>query len=311
MDTNWLEDFVCLARTKNFTRAAQERNVTQSAFSRRIQSLELWVGMALIDRKSYPAGLSRAGEEFLPVAKTVLMQLLQTRDELRARDQERLDFFNFAAPHSVSIHHLTPLLHELEHDVPGVRTRVMSDNMHTCCQYLAEGMCEFLMCYRHSHVPLTLDEQRFARVDIGRDDLIPVCVPDAAGDKPKWHLPGTRSEPIPYLAFARGSFLGAVVEHELKDNYIWLNVRHIDAFAEALKSLALQGSGLAWLPAASVHRELQNGTLQRAAGEDWTTHLTLSLYAEPATLSPRGRKIWEFFDSMTAQKKNTENRARY
>ena len=53
MDLNWLEDFVCFARTQNFTRAAQERNITQSAFSRRIQSLELWLGTALIDRKSF------------------------------------------------------------------------------------------------------------------------------------------------------------------------------------------------------------------------------------------------------------------
>ncbi len=308
MDINWLEDFVCLARTKNFTRAAQERNITQSAFSRRIQSLELWAGMALIDRTSYPAGLSRAGEDFLPVAKSVLLQLLRTRDDLRARDQGGLDFFSFAASHSVSIHHLTPLLHELEHDVPGVRTRVMSDNLHTCCQYLAEGMCEFLMCYRHSHVPLTLDEQRFTRIDIGRDNLVPVCVPDPSGDRPKWQLPGSRNTPIPYLAFARGSFLGAVVEHELKDNYAWLTVRHIDAFAEALKSLALQGTGLAWLPAASVDQELQNGTLYRAAGDDWSTHLTLSLYAEPDNLSRRGRKIWEFFNSRTEPDLRSEDK---
>ena len=44
MDINWLIDFVCLGRTLNFSRAAEERNVTQSAFSRRIKSLESWVG---------------------------------------------------------------------------------------------------------------------------------------------------------------------------------------------------------------------------------------------------------------------------
>ncbi len=134
----------------------------------------------------------------------------------------------------------------------------------------------------------------------------PSTVRRTTGDTSKWQLPGTRHDPIPYLAFARGSFLGAVVEHELKDNYAWLNVRHIDAFAEALKSLALQGSGLAWLPAASVRQELQNGTLRLAAGQDWSTHLTLSLYANPATLSRRGRKIWKFFESMTAPEQNTK-----
>ncbi|MGI9463118.1 MAG: LysR family transcriptional regulator [Aestuariivirgaceae bacterium] len=301
MDMNWLEDFVCFARTLSFTRAAEERNVTQSAFSRRIQSLELWTGMALVDRKSYPARLSPAGEDFLPIAKSVLLQLLRTRDDLRARDQGGMDFFSFAAPHSVSIHHLMPLLHQLEHEVPSIRTRVMSDNLHACCQYLAEGACEFLMCYRHSHIPLTLDEQRFARIDVGREDLIAVCARDASGAGPLWQLPGTRKQPIPYLAYAPGSFLGAVMEHELKGRHPGLSVRHFDAFAEALKSLALQGAGLAWLPRASVERELAAGELVCAGNADWTPTLTLSLFAEPDRLSRRGQRTWQFFAQMASR----------
>ncbi len=50
MDLNWLRDFECLGRTLNFTRAAEERNITQSAFSRRIKALESWVGLPLVDR---------------------------------------------------------------------------------------------------------------------------------------------------------------------------------------------------------------------------------------------------------------------
>ncbi|MDH3742511.1 MAG: LysR substrate-binding domain-containing protein [Hyphomicrobiales bacterium] len=296
MDLNWLEDFVCFARTMNFTRAAQERNITQSAFSRRIQSLELWAGMALIDRKSYPARLSRAGEDFLPVAKTVLLQLLRTRDDLKAREQGGFNFFSFAAPHSVSIHHLMPMLHHLEQHVPGIRTRVLSDNLHTCCQFLTEGMCEFLMCYRHRHVPLTLDEQQFARLDIGTEVLVPVC--DAAGGTARWMLPGSKDEPIPYLGYAPGSFLGAVIEHEFLQHKVRLDVRHLDAFAEALKSLALQGAGMAWLPKASVEPELEASRLVLAGGDAWQAALTLSVYAEPAGLSKRGRLIWGFFEQL-------------
>lgn len=296
MDTNWLEDFVCFARTMNFTRAAQERNITQSAFSRRIQSLELWAGMALIDRKSYPARLSRAGEDFLPVAKTVLLQLLRTRDDLKAREQGGFNFFNFAAPHSVSIHHLMPMLHRLEQHVPDIRTRVLSDNLHTCCQFLTEGMCEFLMCYRHRHVPLTLDEQQFERLDIGTEVLVPVC--GGAGDQPCWQLPGTREHPIPYLGYAPGSFLGAVIEHEFMHQKVRLDVRHLDAFAEALKSLALQGAGMAWLPKASVEPELDAGKLVYAGGDEWHAALTLSVYAEPQGLSKRGQLIWGFFQQL-------------
>ena len=54
METKWLEDFVSLAETRSFSRSAHLRHVTQPAFSRRIQALEAWAGIDLVDRSSYP-----------------------------------------------------------------------------------------------------------------------------------------------------------------------------------------------------------------------------------------------------------------
>ncbi|MFN7887734.1 MAG: LysR family transcriptional regulator, partial [Betaproteobacteria bacterium] len=39
MESKWLEDFVALVETRSFSRAAQQRFVSQPAFSRRIQAL--------------------------------------------------------------------------------------------------------------------------------------------------------------------------------------------------------------------------------------------------------------------------------
>jgi hypothetical protein len=50
MDIMWLEDFIKLADEGNFSRAAEARNLTQPAFSRRIRALEEWVGATLVDR---------------------------------------------------------------------------------------------------------------------------------------------------------------------------------------------------------------------------------------------------------------------
>ena len=58
MDIKWLEDFLSLVQTRNFSRSAQERHVTQSALSRRIQALEAWVGADLVDRSTYPLALT-------------------------------------------------------------------------------------------------------------------------------------------------------------------------------------------------------------------------------------------------------------
>ena len=48
MDLQWLEDFLTLAETRSFSRSAELRGVTQSAFSRRIRALEEWLGTGLL-----------------------------------------------------------------------------------------------------------------------------------------------------------------------------------------------------------------------------------------------------------------------
>jgi DNA-binding transcriptional LysR family regulator len=83
METKWLEDFVSLAETRSFSRSAQLRHVTQSAFSRRIQSLEAWAGTDLVDRSSYPTQLTPAGQILFTQALAFLQSLQNTRAMLR------------------------------------------------------------------------------------------------------------------------------------------------------------------------------------------------------------------------------------
>lgn len=40
MNINWIENFLSLADTRGFSRSPSQRHASQSAFSRRIQSLE-------------------------------------------------------------------------------------------------------------------------------------------------------------------------------------------------------------------------------------------------------------------------------
>ena len=84
MDNKWLEDFLSVARTGSFSRSAAERHITQPAFSRRIKSLEQWVGTPLIDRSTYPTRLTPAGERFRDAVQLSLATLLEVRHDLRA-----------------------------------------------------------------------------------------------------------------------------------------------------------------------------------------------------------------------------------
>jgi DNA-binding transcriptional LysR family regulator len=294
LDINWLMDFVCLGRTLNFSRAAEERNVTQPAFSRRIKSLEAWVGAPLVDRSTYPVQLTAAGRQFLDTAKLALAQLSDTRQAIRAAEQGRLPLLRFAALHAISVNFLQSRLAELERTTPELRTRVTSDTMAACCQLLTDGGCDFLLYYRHQHFEPILDETRFVRKDVCTEELVPVAH-YAAAARHGWSLGGRSRIPVPYLAYDSETFLGTVVDRTIGERKTALEIRYLDALAEALKRRTLAGSGVAWLPAFSIADELADGTLVRLGGRTWTAKLTISLLCSRERLDALGRRIWEAF----------------
>jgi len=79
MNVKWLDDFLCLAECRSFTRASLARHASQSGLSRRIQSLEHWVGARLVNRAVQPLQLTEAGERFLQHAAHLRTALLAAR----------------------------------------------------------------------------------------------------------------------------------------------------------------------------------------------------------------------------------------
>ena len=69
-----LQAFECAARHQNFSRAAEELHLTQSAVSRQIADLEQQTGLKLFERVRQRVILSEAGERLLPEVKQLLAQ---------------------------------------------------------------------------------------------------------------------------------------------------------------------------------------------------------------------------------------------
>jgi LysR family hydrogen peroxide-inducible transcriptional activator len=77
-----LEQFVAVARTKNFTRAAAGLHLSQPALSRAIQKLEDQLGQPLFDRKPREVVLTDLGELLLDRATEILKLVEDTFAEL-------------------------------------------------------------------------------------------------------------------------------------------------------------------------------------------------------------------------------------
>src|SRR4051812_43001117 len=102
MELIWLEDYLALAETLNFSRAAELRHVTQPAFSRRIRALEQWIGATLFDRTTHGVALTPAGEHFHNQAEVLTRALNQLRRDTLEVSGRVVRPLSIAATHALS-----------------------------------------------------------------------------------------------------------------------------------------------------------------------------------------------------------------
>jgi DNA-binding transcriptional LysR family regulator len=266
METKWLEDFVSLAETRSFSRSAQLRHVTQPAFSRRIQSLEAWAGTDLVDRSAYPTRLTPAGETLYGQALEMLQSLQHTRAMLRSHTAAGEDVIEFAVPHTLAFTFFPAWVSSLRENFGPFKSRLIALNVHDAVIRLTEGSCDLLLAYHHASHPFQLDAERYELVSLGQETIAPYARPDAQG-QPLFALPGRVEQPLPYLGYAPGAYLGQVVDFMLKQagTAIHLDRVYETDMAEGLKAMALEGHGLAFLPHSAVRNDLRTGRLVSAA----------------------------------------------
>lgn len=266
METKWLEDFVSLAETRSFSRSAQLRHVTQPAFSRRIQALEVWAGTDLVDRSSYPTRLTPAGQTLYAQAIEILQGLQSTRAMLRGHQTAGQDVVEFAVPHTLAFTFFPAWVTQLREEGFGtLKSRLIALNVHDAVHRLVEGGCDILIAYHHPSLPLELDANRYEMLSLGQEVVAPWVKPDADG-APRYCLPGRAGHPLPYLGYAPGAYLGRMVDQLLKDSP---EAMHLDRvyetdMAEGLKAMALEGHGIAFLPQSAVRKEVRSRKLVSA-----------------------------------------------
>lgn len=295
METKWLEDFVSLAETRSFSRSAQLRHVTQPAFSRRIQSLEAWAGTDLVDRSSYPTRLTPAGQTLYDQSLEMLQALQSTRAMLRAHTAAAQDVIEFAVPHTLAFTFFPSWLSGLRETCGPIKSRLIALNVHDAVLRLVEGSCDLLIAYHHEAQPIQLDANRYEMLPLGSELLAPYVKPNATG-APTYFLPGQVSQPQPYLAYAPGAYLGRAVDQMLKQSGVPVHLDRIyeTDMAEGLKAMALEGHGIAFLPASAVRNEVATRKLVSAGG-DLETSLDIRIYRErPAARKAKGpvEKFW-------------------
>jgi len=128
MNPELLKTFLAVSRHLNFTRAAEERLLTQPAVSRQIKQLERRLGVPLFEKLGKSIGLTDAGRAFVSHAADLLGQMDRIAESVRAYRSPSLGRLRIGASTTPGYFILPPILGEFHREYPEVQLNYVVEN---------------------------------------------------------------------------------------------------------------------------------------------------------------------------------------
>ncbi len=123
----------------SMTRAAEKLNLTQSAVSHSILSLEEELGFSILKRSRGGVWLTEEGEKLLPAVRGLLNsaeRLNQLANSIKGLETGLVRIGSFT---SVAVHWLPTILKEFQTDYPNVEFKLLNGDYHDVEQWLSDG----------------------------------------------------------------------------------------------------------------------------------------------------------------------------
>jgi len=276
MQIETLKVFCDLAETQSFTKAAQINEVTQSAVSQQISSLERQFNSLLIERSKKKFRLTREGHVLYDYSK----QVIATYDALRSKLQEIKDIISgtirVATIYSIGLHDLPPFLKTY----PTVNVHVEYRRASQVYEDVMGNVVDLgLVAYPNR-------DARLETFPLRKDPLVLVCHPQH---------PLAKHKSIKLKALTGQKFIGfepdtptrKALDRLLRENKV--DVQHVMEFdnIETVKRAVEIDAGVAIVPQGTVTQEIAKQTLAEVALNDGEYYRPLAaIYKKNKVLSP-------------------------
>jgi DNA-binding transcriptional LysR family regulator len=138
MEMHQVRYFLAVARTLNFTRAADECNVTQPSLTRAIKQLEAELGGDLF-RRERPAGLTELGQRMHPLLKQCYEAALGARSLASSFKSGEIGALRIALTHSIDLSLLIPFLDQIKRQFNRLEFRFLRGDSREVGEMLKES----------------------------------------------------------------------------------------------------------------------------------------------------------------------------
>jgi len=292
MDIQWLEDFLILRETGNFTQSAARLNISQAAFSRRIQALEAWLDQTLVDRSRHPVRFTHEGELFHHEAIEILDRLSMARSALRDPNLGAQNHVDILMPHVLSVSRFTPWWTRWSAGTNLTVSASVGNITEMVARFIGGG-ADLLICHSGEHLPMVLDSAQYKSHLLEMDRLSPY-IASKLRRRFAPQFPGSRSEPVPLVRYSQGGYFARLVDRVVSSapNRLFGRTVVETEMSTAVMQCVRGGFGIGWLPDRMVSAMPASG-VQRVADPGWSMDLSIRAYMSINATNPASHLVWQ------------------
>lgn len=301
MELKWLEDFIALVKVQNFSRAADERNVTQPAFSRRIRALEEWLGVGLFDRTAMPIDLTPAGRTFLPHARKLVNGTESIREDLRQKFGSKRSSIRIITSHRLSMSIAPQMVAGFIQSYPDTMVSVIPSLQHfqemgNYSEALLSGSADLLLSYEHeAFFFVGKNASSFDQLTIRSEKVIPVASPSYANQIGRDWAENTNLS-LQYAGYPKHSFTQNIIEPLIERFEPRLNKVFESPVTGSIRSAVKAGIGVAWIPMSVIEDDIENGNLVQLPGAGLTSSIRITLLRRKDGENEQLNKFWDYMN---------------
>lgn len=280
MQIESLKVFCDLTETESFTKAAQINEITQSAVSQQISSLERQFKSLLIERSKKKFRLTREGQVLYEYSK----QIIQTYDSLHNRLQEIKDIISgtirVATIYSIGLHDLPPYLKKFLKTFPTVNVHIEYRRANQVYDDVLGNVVDLGL------VAYPVKDSKLELIPLRKDALVMICHPSHPLAKNKTvklsQLGGQK-----FIGFEPDIPTRKAIDKILKENDVEVQtVMEFDNIETVKRAVEIE-AGISIVPQGTITQEVSKQTLAELTIEGLDLFRPLAaIYKKNKVLSP-------------------------
>ena len=248
MEMHQLRYVVAVARSGNFSRAADQCHVSQPSLSQQIQKLEEELGERLFDRTKREARLTSHGESFLPRAVRILEEVDAARREATDSRQLLRGTVSIGVLPTIAPFLLPKILAEFTKTFPGVEVVVQEDTTAQLLKLVLSCEIDFALASQ------PISNSRLEVRELFSEELV-LSLPPGHPLTRKRTIPASDLENQPFILMKEGHCLGDQVLRFCEQRDLRPTITFRSAQLETVQALISAGLGLSLIPAmAAAHK---------------------------------------------------------